>query len=263
MKQLSIPNSNSIKKVFFDLETTGLNKDICGIYQFSGAIEVDGEIKEYFDFKMKPPINKVMEEGAIKLAAERGITTEVINSYPDSKIVFKQIIDLLSKYVGKYDKQDKFFLVGYNNRSFDDGFLRKYWEDMGDKFFGSFFWQNTIDVMVLASNYLLNCRKNMTNFKLSTVADFLCLEVDHSKLHDAEYDINLTYLVYQIVTSDVKCGDFVTRMEDSRYIYDYWSNMWYDIQYYRIPNTKSVVERVNEIVNKPKKSQDLITQLPF
>ena len=35
-------------------------------------------------------------------------------------------------------------------------------------------------------------RHEMRNFKLATVAKVLCIEVDDSKLHDAEYDILLT-----------------------------------------------------------------------
>jgi DNA polymerase-3 subunit epsilon len=40
----------------------------------------------------------------------------------------------------------------------------------------------------------------MANFQLKTVAAFLGIEVDESRLHDAEYDIDLTMQIYDIVT---------------------------------------------------------------
>jgi DNA polymerase-3 subunit epsilon len=37
----------------------------------------------------------------------------------------------------------------------------------------------------------------MENFKLKTVAQEMGIEVDESKLHDAKYDLELTYQIYQ------------------------------------------------------------------
>lgn len=43
-----------MKVLFFDLETTGTLVNRHGIHQISGAIVVDGEVKEEFDFKVQP-----------------------------------------------------------------------------------------------------------------------------------------------------------------------------------------------------------------
>lgn len=40
----------------------------------------------------------------------------------------------------------------------------------------------------------------MENFKLMTIAKHVGIEVDENKLHDAEYDIDLTYKIFKIVT---------------------------------------------------------------
>jgi DNA polymerase-3 subunit epsilon len=40
-----------MKYFFFDLETTGTKYWKNGIHQISGLIEIDGEIKEKFDFR--------------------------------------------------------------------------------------------------------------------------------------------------------------------------------------------------------------------
>lgn len=106
---------------------------------------------------------------------------------------------MLGKYVDKYDKQDKFFLVGYNNASFDNQFLRGFFSQNGDNYFGSWFWSNSIDVMVLASHHLASRRHEMENFKLATVAKFMGINVDDEALHDAFYDIYLTKEVYKMI----------------------------------------------------------------
>lgn len=40
----------------------------------------------------------------------------------------------------------------------------------------------------------------MENFQLRSVAKYLGIEVDETKLHDAKYDIYLTLEIYKIVT---------------------------------------------------------------
>jgi DNA polymerase-3 subunit epsilon len=55
--------------------------------------------------------------------------------------------------------------------------------------------------MVLASEHLAEMRVGMENFKLMTTARALGIEIDESKLHDAEYDIELTRNIYRIVTN--------------------------------------------------------------
>ena len=100
----------------------------------------------------------------------------------------------------KFNKKDKFFLVGYNNAAFDNQFLRGFFLQNADKYFGSWFWANTLDVMVLATDYLMDIRPDMENFKLSTVAETLGVQVDGDSLHNALYDIELTKAVFDIVT---------------------------------------------------------------
>lgn len=182
------------KLFFYDLETTGVKFWKNGIHQISGCIEIDGDVKEEFNFHVKPNPACIIEDEALKVS---GVTLEQINAYPDMNIVYNQIKMMLSKYVNKYDKYDKFFLVGYNNAPFDNQFFRAFFAQNNDNYFGSYFWSSAIDVMVLAANHLKNTRHTMENFKLKTVADTLGVTVDESKLHDALYDIYLTRAIYR------------------------------------------------------------------
>jgi DNA polymerase-3 subunit epsilon len=188
-----------MKKFFFDLETTGLDYKVNAIHQLSGCIELDGTIIESFNFKIRPFEGAIIEPKALETS---NVTEEQIMAYPPAEEVFADFMRMLSRYVRKFDKKDKMFLVGYNNAAFDNAFLREFYvRYQRDDYFNSWFWGNTIDVMVLASEHLTEMRVGMENFKLMTTARALGIEIDESKLHDAEYDIELTRNIYRIVTN--------------------------------------------------------------
>ena len=189
-----------MKLFFFDLETTGTNPGKHGIHQISGQIVIDGIVKESFDFHVQPNPKAIIEDEALAVA---GVTREQIAQYPPMATVYAQLIAMLGKYVDKFSKKDKFFLVGYNNAAFDNQFLRGFFLQNADKYFGSWFWANTLDVMVLATDYLMDIRPDMENFKLSTVAETLGVQVDGDSLHNALYDIELTKAVFDIVAKKV------------------------------------------------------------
>lgn len=144
-----------MKLLFFDLETTGTNPGRNGIHQISGQVVIDGIVKESFDFHVKPNPKAAIEDEALAVA---GVTREQIAKYPAMGTVYRQFVAMLGKYVDKYNSKDKFFLVGYNNAAFDNQFLRGFFLQNNDKFFGSWFWANSMDVMVLATVYLANKR---------------------------------------------------------------------------------------------------------
>lgn len=186
-----------MKVLFYDLETTGTYPGKHGIHQMSGMIVIDGEIKETFDYKVRPnPKAEILDEAL----AVAGVTRKQILAYPPMEEIYPQVINMLAKYVDRYDKKDKFFLAGYNNASFDNQFLRGWFLQNGDQYFGSWFWSNSIDVMVLATPYLAARRTEMKDFKQGTVAKTLGIQVDDAKLHDALYDIEICKAIYDIVS---------------------------------------------------------------
>ncbi len=187
-----------MKLLFFDLETAGLNPNKNGMHQISGCIEIDGEEKEYFDFKVAPNPELEISDQALAVS---GKTREEVIAYPEMNTIYNQFIKLLSKYIDRYDKKDKFFLVGYNNASFDNNFLREWFKQNNDQYYGSWFWPNSLDVYVLATQKFLRERCEMNDFKLKTVSKCAGIEVDESRIHDAIYDIKITKELYKIVTS--------------------------------------------------------------
>jgi len=184
-------------KIFYDLETTGTDVRKHGVHQISGSIEVDGVVVETFDFRVAPNPKCVCEAEALKAGK---VTEEQIRAYPPMNVVFRKVIALLGKYIDKFDVKDKAWLIGFNNRAFDDIFFRAWFEQNDNTFFGTWFWSDSIDCLPLASQYLIKRRRNMKNFKFGTVAKELGLVVDEDRLHDAAYDAEILREVYRIVT---------------------------------------------------------------
>lgn len=187
----------SIKKLFYDTETTGLDPKKSSIIQLSGVMEINGRIVEEFDFKLRPHPKAVIEPEALTV---NGKTMDEIMAYNLFEVGHKDFVSLLDRHIDRFDKRDKAYLVGYNNRKFDDEFLRMLFTLSGDNYFGSWFWPDSLDVMVLASQYLIGRRPFMPSFQLERVAIELGIIPKKSSLHDSKYDSQLTREIYQIVT---------------------------------------------------------------
>lgn len=190
-----------MKTLFFDVETTGLDPKIHGIHQIAGVIRENENILTRFNCKIKPFPGQMISQDALKVS---GTTMEDLKTYMDPKDFHFMLTGTLTRYIDKFNKTDKMFLAGYNNSHFDNSFFRAFFENCGDKYFGSWFWSNSIDVMVLATEHLKFERHKMENFKLHTVAAQIGIEIDKEKLHDANYDIDLTIQIYDQINEQKK-----------------------------------------------------------
>jgi DNA polymerase-3 subunit epsilon len=185
------------KILFYDLETTGVLYWKNGIHQIAGAIQIDGEITERFNFNVQPHTKAVIEDEALKIA---GVTREDLAKYPPMHEVYADLIKILSKYVDKYNKKDKFHLAGYNINAFDNAFFRAFFVQNGDQYFGSWFWPDSLDCYVLASNHFKSVRASFANFQQRTVAQHLGIPIVEENLHDAQYDIDVCVNIYRQLT---------------------------------------------------------------
>jgi DNA polymerase III epsilon subunit-like protein len=164
--------------------------------QIAGSIIfVDGkdmQLKERFNYKLKPLPNDVIEESAL---AVNNLTVEMINSFPATTEAHRALMVLLGKYCDKYNKADKFFFVGYNAR-FDYDFMRAWFEKLADKYFGSWFFFPPLDVMNIAIFHLMKERANLPNFKQATVAEYLHIPFQ-GEMHDANADVDVTIQILE------------------------------------------------------------------
>ena len=187
-----------MKQFFFDTETTGVDKTKHGIHQLSFIITDNDRIIEKVNMKLVPFAECEYTEEALTITKT---TKESIQKYPlTEKQAVDKLMKILDKYVFKFNKKDKYFMVGYNVH-FDNQFLRELFIRTGEKYFGSYFWSNPIDVMTLATQKLLEERSSMDNFKLMTVAEkFGLLEgKDEANFHDAMFDIEITKDIYNLL----------------------------------------------------------------
>lgn len=185
-----------MKKFIFDLETTGLSDKKNGIIQIAGIIDLGNDQRHKFDFKCKPYPGKIIEPQAL---AVTGTTQEMIDGYADPKKAYKALVTLMGKYIDKFDKNDKFVIMGYNC-IFDIGFMRQFFIDSGDRYYGSWFSSyNMIDVhklfTALRGSGLYPELEEVENMKLETLANFYGIEI---KAHDALSDIYATEELYRI-----------------------------------------------------------------
>ena len=142
-------------------------------------MDIDGQETERFDIRLAPNPAATIEQEALDVA---GVTLEQVQSYQPMEEGYRQLVGILSKYVNKFDKRDKMYLVGYNNAGFDNNFLRALFTQCGDKYFGSWFYPNCMDVYVMVTPFLMGVRNDMENFKLMTVARTMGIEIDEDKL---------------------------------------------------------------------------------
>lgn len=197
-----------IVKIFYDTETTGINHKQHSIHQLAGLVEVDGKVVEQFNLRARPHPKAKVDAAALRIG---NTTLEELQKHPSQADMQLDFVRLLKRYVDNFDKKDKIVLIGYNNRHFDDDFLRTLFYLNNDSYFGAYFWANTIDVMVLASEYLEAERHDMPNFKLETVAKWLGVtpENEGETWHDALWDAKTTREIYRKVTNRVASEDLL------------------------------------------------------
>ena len=185
----------SVKKFYFDTETTGFDPEKNDIIELSAIIEVDNEVKESFTFFIQP---RNWEHISPEALAVNGYKEEDLKNFTAPGDAYKALIEKLKAYVDQYDRNDKFIVVGYNVR-FDMDMLRGFFNKCGDKYFGSWFYSNYfLDVyqMAMIARYMGKFR-HWETMKLGDVAKALRIDLDNYDLHKGSDDIALTRRVFQ------------------------------------------------------------------
>jgi len=177
-----------MKKIWIDLETTGLDPIKHGVIQIAGIIEVGDEKVEEFDFPCQPLKGDKITRKALEI---NNIDYKALEERIPPAETMASLLDVLKKYIDPYHKKDKFTMLGYNAK-FDYDFLRKWFEKQDYSFFGSFIFFPPVDIMNLAAFIAGPERPSFKNFQLSTVAEHYGVKSQIDNLHDAAYDIELT-----------------------------------------------------------------------
>jgi len=187
------------KEFFCDVETTGFDPKVNSIIELSYIMKIGGEESERGTHFVKPQRDEKISQ---KVCEFHNLTPTQMNERGSEQSIVKQkVVDVLRRYVNPWDAKDKFFFYAFNS-PFDNQFIRDFWDRSGDKsqgYFGSYFWAPDICIMRLAAEKLKNVRSEMENFQQATVAKQLGIEIDESRLHEAEYDLELMMDIYSKV----------------------------------------------------------------
>lgn len=172
-----------MKNLFLDLETTGLHYQQHGILEIGGVVEIDGEIVEEFKLNGQPFTDQLINKKALEI---NKTTLDEIATYQSPEDMYGQFVDILNKYVNRYDSKDKFFMIGYNIY-FDSMFLRTFFEKNDNQFMSSYFFWPYLDVAVLLCEQLKEQRSKIEYFNLAAMGKLLGIEFEaHDALADAK-----------------------------------------------------------------------------
>lgn len=185
-------------EIWLDLETTGTSTYKHGVWQLASIFYENNRELESFEAKFKLFPHQEIDPEALKTSDQ---TPESIALLPPPGPAFDSFRQLLKTFVDPFNKQDKMYMYGYNVR-FDADFLRQWFYNNRDKYYGSWFWFPPVDVMNTAAEYLKNERYLLSDFKQGTVAQALGLQVDEAQLHDALYDIRLCREIYHTIKNN-------------------------------------------------------------
>ena len=175
-----------MNKIFWlDCETTGLDSKKNDIFQLAYLCEVDGVIKDEGEILFRPLDLDNISPEALEIT---GKTVEELASYPDPKESFNRLLQVLDRFVYKFDKADKCFSGGYNV-PFDMDFLQDLFIKMGHRYFGSYFNRRTLDAFQLLNWLVYTGEIDLINYKLGTLCAHYGIDIS---AHDAVSDIKAT-----------------------------------------------------------------------
>jgi len=187
-----------MKLLFLDTETTGLDPLKNGVIQIAGIIEIDGVVIQEFDYKVKPFQKDVVDLKALKV---NGRTIDEIAGFSLPVDVYRDIMEIFTRHIDKYDKTDKFSLVGQNVH-FDYDFLNEFFKKCGSPFLYAYIDYHMIDVITATALFTIAGKMHLQNMKLKTVCDHFGIPLE---AHDALEDVRATRLVFHRYLEMIKC----------------------------------------------------------
>lgn len=185
-----------MKLLFLDTETTGLDAAKHGVIQISGIIEIDGVIKDEFDFRCRPFKGDMMTKEALDM---HKLTAEDLKDLPEPQDTYKMILEVFDKHIDRYNKNDKFFMVGQNTK-FDYDMMSEWFKKNGNGFFYAYIFYHLIDIVSATALFKVAGKVTVDNMKLETMAKFFNIELKaHNSLNDIRATREIFYRYVELV----------------------------------------------------------------
>ena len=173
------------KKVYLDLETTGLEKLLHGVHQIAGAIEIDGQIVDTFDFKVCPFSHRLIDHDALAIS---GVVWEQVRRYPKPLDIFPEIEGYFQEMFDTWQPHRKFTFVTYG-KILDMDFLQQFFLHNGSNQLNVLQDWRSVDVLSLVRLLVDWGDKGLdrlANLRLQTVCDYFDIPLKpHDALDDA------------------------------------------------------------------------------
>jgi len=127
------------KKLFVDVETTGLDSRTCSIWQLAYIIDIDGQAVQTSNLRITPPATRQWDKAALTMqhAWLKQHSTNAGALCYDPSVALDKLKADLDKVVDRFDYNDKLAFIGYNAR-FDWDFVFAWCEMLGFPYFGSY-----------------------------------------------------------------------------------------------------------------------------
>lgn len=186
-------------EAWVDIETTGTDGARHALIQFTIGIYIEGKQVDFADYTFRPLPGDKVNKDALKAT---GHTLESLLQLDDPYQSFSRLKGFLGKYMNPYSKakpKKRLMFYAYNAQ-FDYSFFLSWCKTkMGFPYMPGYFYWPPVDVASIVSDRRKDLRAELHDFKLSTVAKALEIEVEEEKLHDSSYDIWLTREIYDRV----------------------------------------------------------------
>jgi inhibitor of KinA sporulation pathway (predicted exonuclease) len=191
--------NKGIKHLWIDTETMSFEQTQPDIIQLAGIYEVDGEIKDKFNYWIRPARLDCLEPGIWDFHKEHlGLTKKDIMNFPDQNEVFLDFSRRISSYVDSRDKTDRLIMSGYNV-AFDRNKINSWFLHNGDNYLFARIAGRMLDVYHILA-FLLD-DLNLPSFKLENVWKYMVkngiVKQIEGNNHSAITDIKQTYILYK------------------------------------------------------------------
>lgn len=188
-----------MKVFWFDVETSGTDAKKHGIISLAYIVEINGGEVEHGELFANPAVDgKEIDEAALTI---NGFSRSDLEDFGAPQSMYAALYSVLTSYVDKYDKADKFIAAGYNVE-FDIAFLRELWLRCGDTYFGSLFAFGAIDpskIVRFLQYYRL--APYTTSGTLREIAKLY--GIDPGESHDAVDDIRATKRIVDAIRRSI------------------------------------------------------------